>query len=402
MTASIKKPFYRARQKLMSKVMLKPQPKPLLFTGEGAIGRLAATIGQFGIRKILMVTDKPLCELGVQEPTLAALAAAGVESAVYDGVLPDPTVSVVNGGIAAYHENGCDAVLAFGGGSSIDAAKVVSLAVGNGCQAEGCLGIGKAKLPAVPFFAIPTTAGTGSEATFIAVISDDQTHAKGPVIGPSLIPIAAALDASVMRGLPSHITAATGMDALTHAIESYIGRWETTETNFYGLAATKLILENLPTACSDGNNTAAREAMALASFYGGLAITNALVGYVHAVSHNLGAKYGVPHGLGNAMVLPHVLELCADDAQTKLAELAVHAGLGAASESDAALARKLIDRVWALNDEIGIPRTTDVIKAEDVEALLDMIVVEGANYPCPRFFSRDECRGILKNIGAPI
>lgn len=402
MTSALKKPLYRARQMLMSKFMLKPQPKPLLHTGAGASAQLSGTIAQFGVRKILLVTDKPLRDLGVPDSTVAALTANGVESAVYDGVQPDPTVSVVNGGLAAYREHHCDAVLAFGGGSSIDAAKVIALAAGNNCQAEECLGIGKAKAPAVPLFAIPTTAGTGSEATFIAVISDDETHAKGPVIGPSLIPIAAALDASLMQGLPPHITAATGMDALTHAIESYIGRWETRETNFYGLAATKLILENLPTACSNGQDTAAREAMALASFYGGLAITNALVGYVHAVSHNLGAKYGVPHGLGNAMVLPHVLELQAEVSEQKLAELAVHAGLGEASESNAALTRKLIDRVWALNKEIGIPATTDVIKADDVEGLLDAMIAEGASYPCPRFFSRDEVRGILKSIGAPI
>lgn len=398
MTAFYKKPFYRARLALMGKLILKPQPKPLLFAGEGSILKLCATIAQFGIGKVLIVTDKPLHDLGVMDPAITALTDAGVGSAIFDGVLPDPTVSIVNAGIAQYKENGCDAVLAFGGGSSIDAAKVISLAVGNQFQAQDCLGVGKCKKPAVPFFAVPTTAGTGSEATFIAVISDDITHAKGAVIDPELIPVAAALDASVMLGLPAHITAATGMDALTHAIESYIGQWETPQTNFYGLAATKLVLDNLAIACSDGNNLAAREAMALASFYGGSAITNALVGYVHAVSHNLGARYGVPHGLGNAIVLPHVLELFEVDSQKKLAELAVHAQLGSADEGDAVLTRRLIERVWALNEEIGIPRTTDVIKDEDVEGLLDAIIAEGASYPSPRFLSRDECRGILQSI----
>jgi len=203
-----------------------------------------------------------------------------------------------------------------------------------------------------------------------------------------------------MYGLPAHITAATGMDALTHAIESYIGRWETPETNLYGRAATKLVLDNLATACSEPQNTAAREAMALASFYGGLAITNALVGYVHAVSHNLGAKYGVPHGLGNALVLPHVLELVKDDAQAKLAELAIHSGLGDAQDSPADLTRRLIDRVRALNAEIGIPMTTDVIQPGDREALADAIVAEGSSYPSPRFLSRAECLGILDSISA--
>ena len=400
MTAAYKKPFYRARQKLMGKFMLKPQPKPLLYSGEGSVLNLCATIAQFGIRKLLLVTDKPLRDLGIMDPAIAALNVAGVETVIYDGVLPDPTLSVVNAGIAVFNEQGCDAVMAFGGGSSIDAAKVIALAAGNQLQAQDCMGVGKCKAPAMPFFAVPTTAGTGSEATFIAVISDDTTHAKNAVIDPSLIPMAAALDAGLMRGLPPSITAATGMDALTHAIESYIGRWETPQTNFYGLAATKLVMDNLALACREGDNIDARQSMALASFYGGLAITNALVGYVHAVSHNLGARYGVPHGLGNAIVLPHVLELLKDDASKKLAELAVHAQLGDAGESDAALTRKLIDRVIALNDEIGIPRTTDVIRPDDIDDLLDAIVAEGASYPCPRFLSRDECRSILDKISA--
>ncbi|MCR9106201.1 MAG: iron-containing alcohol dehydrogenase [Gammaproteobacteria bacterium] len=400
MTSAYKKPFYRARQKLMGKFMLKPQPKPLLYCGEGSVLTLCATIAQFGINRLLLVTDKPLRDLGVMDGAVAALQAAGVETVIYDGVLPDPTVSVVNAGIACFHEHGCDAVMAFGGGSSIDAAKVIALAAGNQCQAQDCMGVGKCKAPARPFFAVPTTAGTGSEATFIAVISDDTTHAKNAVIDPSLIPMAAALDAGLMRGLPPAITAATGMDALTHAIESYIGRWETPQTNFYGLAATRLVIDNLATACRDGSDIQARQSMALASFYGGLAITNALVGYVHAVSHNLGARYGVPHGLGNAMVLPHVLELMKHDASKKLAELAVHAQLGDASQSDAALAQALIDKVIALNDEIGIPRTTDVIRTEDIDELLDAIIAEGASYPCPRFLSRAECRGILDSISA--
>ncbi len=220
------------------------------------------------------------------------------------------------------------------------------------------------------------------------------------MIDPSLIPKAAALDPEVMRGLPAHITAATGMDALTHAIESYIGRWETDETNYYGLAACRLVFDNLAEACRNGADLQAREAMALASHYGGLAITNALVGYVHAISHNLGAKYGIPHGLGNAMVLPHVLELLKDDAADKLAAIALHCGLGERSESVPTLARKVIERVWAINDQIGIPRTTAVIREEDIEALAKAAIAEGGNYPSPRFISEDECRTILRALRA--
>jgi alcohol dehydrogenase class IV len=372
----------------------------MVYLGPGSTVQLSQAIGRFGMRKILVVTDKPLRELGVLDTTLEALHAAGVQTAIFDGVLPDPTEQVVDNGIACYHQEQCDSVLAFGGGSSIDAAKVIALGAANNCNSAGCIGIRKCKKPAVPFFAIPTTAGTGSEATFIAVISNNETHAKGAVVDACLIPKAAALDPEIMRGLPGHITAATGMDALTHAIESYIGRWETDETNYYGLAACRLVFDNLAEACRNGDNLEARESMALASHYGGLAITNALVGYVHAISHNLGAKYGVPHGLGNALVLPPVLELMKETAAEKLATIAVYCGMGKRSETDLALAQKLIDRVWALNEEIGIPRTTDVIQKGDVEALVEAAITEGGNYPSPRFLSEDEIRGILRTISA--
>jgi alcohol dehydrogenase class IV len=166
------------------------------------------------------------------------------------------------------------------------------------------------------------------------------------------------------------------------------------------LAASRLVFDNLAEACRNGSNLQAREAMALASHYGGLAITNALVGYVHAISHNLGAKYGVPHGLGNAMVLPHILELLKDDAADKLADIAVYCGMGERSESSPALARKLIDRVWKLNEEIGIPLTSEAIREEDIEAVVTAAIAEGGNYPSPRFISEEECRVILRTIRA--
>lgn len=400
MTAIHKKLYFRLRQSLASTLFLKPQPKPLVFTGEGSTVQLSKAIGRFGLGKILVVTDKPLHDLGVLDTTLEALHQAGVKTAIFDGVLPDPTAQIVDNGIDRYHQESCDSVLAFGGGSSIDAAKVIALGAANNCDAAGCLGINQCKLPAAPFFAVPTTAGTGSEATFIAVISNNETHAKDAVVDACLIPKAAALDPEIMRGLPKHITAATGMDALTHAIESYIGRWETDDTNYYGLAACRLVFDNLAEACRNGDNLQARESMALASHYGGLAITNALVGYVHAISHNLGAKYGVPHGLGNALLLPHILELLKDDAAEKLADIAVYCGIGERSETPTALTRKLIDQVWALNDEIGIPKTTDVIRTVDIEGLITAALTEGGNYPSPRFITKNECRDVLLAISA--
>lgn len=400
MPALYKTWLYRARLAIIGKMLLKPQPKPMAFSGPGSSANLCKAIAQFGLKNLLIVTDKPLRELGLLDKTLADLSDLGVSCQVYDGVLPDPTMQVVDDGLAMLKANNCDAVLAFGGGSSIDTAKVVALAGANGGTAESCLGVNKCSESALPLFAIPTTAGTGSEGTCIAVVSDNETHSKSAVIDNSLIPKAAALDPELMLGLPASMTAATGMDALTHAIESYIGTFGNEETDFYGLASAKLVFRYLPTACSEGQNMEAREGMSLASYYGGLAITQALVGYTHAISHNLGARYGVAHGLGNAVALPHVLDLLKDHAQDKMAELAVHCELGAADEDNAALAQKLVDSVRNLNRTIGIPDTIDSIKREDFDELVDLALTEGSSYPTPRFFEPDECRGILDRISA--
>ncbi len=398
MPAFYKEWVYKAKRSLTAMVITKPQPKALTFTGADSVKDLCRTISQFGVDKVLIVTDKPLVQLGTLDTTLAWLTEQGVAHEIYDGVLPDPTQSVVDSGIAVLKQAQCDAVLAFGGGSSIDAAKVIALAAANDCRAEDCLGLKQCKLPTLPFFAVPTTAGTGSEATMFAVISDNETHEKGGVVDPTLIPCATALDPVLMKGLPPHITAATGMDALTHAIEAYIGVWEMSETRFYSMSAIKLIFDNLPEACVNGDNLEAREAMALASHYGGLAITSALVGYVHAVSHNLGGKYGVPHGLANAMVLPHVLDLMKSSAAKKMADIAIHIGLGEPSEGHAALSEKLIAKVRELNEAVGIPVTTDVIREEDVKDLVDAALKEGSSYPTPRYLERSECETLVRGL----
>jgi alcohol dehydrogenase class IV len=398
MPAFYKVAGYRLRLAVMRLVVGKPQPRPVVYLGEDSTRQLCLGIAHYGVKKVLVVTDKPLVELGLVDIPVRSLAEHGIDSHVYDGVLPDPTVSVVQAGIDTLAQQGCDAVLAFGGGSSLDSAKVIALAAANNMSAADCIGLNKAKKPALPFFAVPTTAGTGSEVTLAAVLSDDETHAKQPVVDTRMIPLAAALDPATMKGLPPHITAATGMDALTHAIESYIGRWSTEETAQYGRAATKMIFDNLETACDDGGNMAAREAMALASYYAGLAFTQAMVGYVHAISHQLGAHYHVPHGLGNAMVLPHILELLQDACADRLAELAVYTGLGDATESEAALARKLIDRVWELNAAIGIPKTTDAIREEDIDEIVAASLKEGNGYPVPRFIEKKECDALVRGL----
>ncbi len=399
MPSSFKIMLYRFRSALTHKV-LKPQaqPKPITFVGPGSVKQLCDGIGHFGLKKVFLVTDKPLVELGLIDGPKQALQKGGIEVVIYDGVLPDPTFKLINEGLQLLINSECDAVMAVGGGSSMDAAKIMALAAANNTAPKNLVGFGKAKLSPLPLFAIPTTAGTGSEVTLVAMASDDETHAKKPLVDNKLVPVACALDPSIMVGLPPHITSATGMDALTHAIESYIGTWGTPETETLGSAAVKLIFKHLPIAYEEGRNLASREAMALASYYAGLAFSKAMVGFVHAISHQLGAHYGIPHGLANAVVLPHVLEYSKDEAQQKMAQLVISVGLGQAGESEALLAQKLIDKVVELNNRVDIPRGFEQIKREDINEMAKAACAEGNGYPVPKYMDVTDCSAILKGL----
>jgi alcohol dehydrogenase class IV len=247
-------------------------------------------------------------------------------------------------------------------------------------------------------YAIPTTSGTGSEATIGAVISDSATHEKSIIMAECLLPVAVALDADLILALPPHITAATGMDALTHGIEAYIGVWERGTRLEDARVAIKMIFDNLPTAYRDGANAGARSAMAMAAYSAGLAINQVNVGNVHAIAHQLGGKYGIPHGLANALVLPHVLEFCREEAQQRLAELAILIGAGSAGEGEAALAHKFIQAVRDLRTAVGIPNQLEVIKREDFAAISQAAIKEGFGYPVPRLLDDASVRTILNAI----
>ncbi|WP_439135170.1 iron-containing alcohol dehydrogenase [Pseudomaricurvus sp.] len=386
---------------LVTKCVMKfvPDAKPTVLTGEGASLKLAGTIGHLGLKKVLIVTDAVLVKLGVIEPIANALQEKGIEVVVFDGVEPDPSFSVVEAGLEHLKQNSCDSVLAVGGGSSIDAAKVIALAASNHKTPRQLEGRFIAKLPALPLFAIPTTAGTGSEVTVAAVISDPEAGDKKLVLDPKLVPMAAALDPAIMVGLPPGVTAATGMDALTHAVEAYLSNFATKETDAYAVSATQMILGNLETAYEDGSNLEAREAMSLASFYAGLAFTKAFVGYVHAIAHQFGAKYHTPHGFANALVLPHILEFSKDRVSGRLATLAVACGLGDASENDWTLAQKFIDKIWAMNEAMGIPKTLEALKEHDIPAIADAAMHEGNyTYPVPKYMQTEECHDILRKL----
>jgi len=253
-------------------------------------------------------------------------------------------------------------------------------------------GFGKFTEDALPIFAIPTTSGTGSEATMGAVISDSATHEKGIISGLSLLPGAAALDPSLMAGLPGAITAATGMDAMTHGIEAYICQWHGRGTSAtFAMSAVTGVFANLRTAYTDGSNVQVRAAMALAAYQAGVAINQVNVGNVHAIAHQLGGKYGIPHGLANAMVLPHVLEFCKEQCADKLAELAVAAGVGRN-------ANEFISAVRALNAAVGIPEKVEQLRATDIPHLVELALVEANGYASPLLMSEADCTAILNNL----
>lgn len=384
-------------------ISLIAQPKPITYVGEGSSLKLCDSVSQFDVRKVLIVTDAMLCELGLIDPLQKALSEAGVEVVVYQGVTPDPVWTVVEEGLTLLQAEQCDGVLGVGGGSSIDAAKVIALAANNiSMPLRDLAGFKKAKQDSLPLFAIPTTAGTGSEVTVAAVISDPVSHKKDLIGDPRVIPRAAALDPALMLGLPPAVTAATGMDALTHAIESYIGEWANEETDALAKAAIKLIVENLPKAVAQGSDVKAREAMALASYYAGLAFTKAMVGYVHGIAHQLGGKYGIPHGLANAVVLPEVLSFSKDAASHRLAELAIHTGLGEHYEGDAVLSQKFIDHIKAMNEQIGIPVGFEQIKATDIPELAEAALEEShGTYPVPEYMDQSQCEAMIGRLMLP-
>jgi alcohol dehydrogenase class IV len=375
-----------------------PIPRPTVFVGPDSALRLCDTIAQFGLRRVLVVTDAVLVKLGLVEPLHRALAERGVDVAIHDGITPDPTHDVLQRGYEAARAHGSDAILAVGGGSVIDAAKVIDAMMVSGKSPAKLVGMLKVGTPLLPLFAVPTTAGTGSEVTVAAVVTDPLKHEKAAVIDPKLVPTAAALDPLLMKGMPKPITAATGMDALTHAVEAYTNRWPHPETPLHAVSAVRMIFANLPRACATGDDLEAREAMALASFYAGLAFTKAYVGYVHAFSHKVGGLYGVPHGLGNAILLPHVLDFIKASplGEQRLSELALAIGAGQASESKAALAQRFVERVRELNRTIGIPDRLEALRREDIPAVARAAMIEAhRDYPVPANMDLDEAERLL-------
>uniref|UniRef100_UPI004024F6EB iron-containing alcohol dehydrogenase n=1 Tax=Eubacterium sp. TaxID=142586 RepID=UPI004024F6EB len=374
--------------------------EPHLLEGQGSVLRLPEFIKSKGINKVLVVTDKGLMGLHLLDPMFEKLTEVGVEYVVYDGVQPNPTIPNIEAAREMYIKNGCEGFIAFGGGSSMDCAKVAAARVVKPNQTvrqmRGYLKVLK-KLP--PFFAVPTTAGTGSETTVAAVVTDPETHEKNAVNDICLRPKFAVLDPELTVGLPPHITSTTGMDALTHAVEAYIGRSNTKQTRQQAEKATKLIFDNIEEAYKNGKDYEARANMLKGSYWAGCAFTRAYVGYVHAIAHNLGGLYGTPHGLANAVILPYVLEWYGDCIYPQLAKLADVVGIAGDSQADKAV--KFIDAIKKLNADMNIPSSFDMIKEEDLPTLITRALKEGnPGYPVPKIMNYEDMESVIRRFMA--
>lgn len=374
-----------------------PYREPQILESVRAIPEI---ILQNGKKRVLLVTDAAVHRLGLTKELEEALAGAGIPCYVYYKTVANPTTDNVAEALALYRERACDVLIGFGGGSSMDCAKAVGACAVRPHKKPGDMaGILKVLHPLPLLFAVPTTAGTGSETTLAAVIVDSRTRHKYPINDFPLIPRYAVLDPKVTLSLPPFVTATTGMDALTHAVEAYIGNSTTKETRRDALRAVKLIFENLEDAWRDGQNLRARRNMLKAAYYAGCAFTRSYVGYVHAVAHSLGGAYDVPHGLANAVLLPFVLESYGPRIHRKLHCLAMAAGLADRDTPDDTAAYRFIDAVKRMKQRFGIGDTIPEIRRADIPALARLADREGNPlYPVPVLMDAKELEAFYELV----
>lgn len=366
----------------------------------GSCAELGPVLAGKQTKQVLVVTDEGIVQNGLTAPLIESLDKAGIGHAVYSKVQPNPTVDQVEEALALYLGNECDAVIAIGGGSSMDCAKAVAARVAyprkSLAQMKGVLRVLR-RTPTI--VAIPTTAGTGSEVTLAAVITDAREHHKYAIMSFPLIPDYAVLDAQLTYSLPAHLTSTTGMDALTHAVEAYIGRSTTKQTRQLALEATSLVFANIERAWANGADHEARENMLHAAYKAGIAFSMSYVGYIHAIAHSLGGQYGTPHGLANAVVMPYVLEAYGTSAHKKLHELGVAAKVCRAEDSHAEGAARFIEAIRRLNDNMNIPRKLSGIEPADIEHL-SHIAEREANplYPVPKIMTAEELAKLYEQV----
>ncbi len=377
---------------------LMPWRKPKLISGENSFDEMAEIIKSKGYDTVLIVTDQMIMKLKLIDPLIEKLKERQINVVIYDKTVPNPSTANIEEAYLLYKDKSCKALIAFGGGSPMDCAKGVGIKIVKPDksidQMKGLLKVRK-RLPNL--FAIPTTAGTGSEATLAAVISNKDTHEKYPINDFVLIPTYAILEPKLTVGLPKHITSTTGMDALTHAVEAYIGWHSTTkETALMSKKAVKLIFDNIKIAYDESNNLEARMNMQLAAHYAGIAFTRSYVGYVHSMAHALGAIYNTPHGLANAVLLPYLLDEYGKSAYAPLSRLADVVGIEGSNQEEKA--KLFIQAIKDLNAYMQIPSTLE-IKEEDIPVLSKKADKEGNPlYPVPKLMDSEEIAAVYKKV----
>lgn len=381
-------------------ISLLPPPSPILFKSDNALEDLIPHIQSNKLHRLLLVTDKQIYTLGLHRELSDQLAKHSIALELYSDVEPNNPIDNIEQALNHYLQTQCQGIICLGGGSVMDCGKLVGARIARPDKTALQLkGLFKIRRKLAPIYAVPTTAGTGSETTVAAVAFDPVAKQKFAVTDLCLCPKAAVLIPKLTYDLPPQITANSGMDALTHAIEAYIGIIGTNFTHQKSMDACGLIFANLLPAYQHGQNHQYRENMLLASFYAGEAFTRASVGYVHAIAHSLGGRYGTAHGLANAIILPKVLRWYGPSVQDKLATLANHCQIGVDKTSSAAKALAFIEAIESLNQQMDIPTDIVHLKPEDIPMLARQAIKEAhPDYPVPKFMDLPSCEQLLEDL----
>ncbi|WP_305829247.1 L-threonine dehydrogenase [Photobacterium leiognathi] len=367
------------------------------FMGAGCLTQAADAIKSHGLKKALIVTDKVLNQIGVVTQVAVLLTERDIDSVVYDGTQPNPTIKNVDEGLALLKENQCDFVISLGGGSPHDCAKGIALLAANGGQIGDYEGVDRSAKAQLPVVAINTTAGTASEMTRFCIITDEERHIKMAIVDKNTTPLMSVNDPQLMLAKPASLTAATGMDALTHAIEAYVSTAATPITDAVAIKAIELIQQNLRTAVKEGQNLNAREQMAYAQFMAGMAFNNASLGYVHAMAHQLGGYYNLPHGVCNAVLLPHVQRYNAQVSAERLRDVAKAMGVDVEGMTAEQGADAALEAIVALSKDVGIPSGLKELgaKEEDIALLADNALKDACGFTNPKQATHEEISQIF-------
>ena len=369
--------------------------------GRGAVGALTDEVIRRGYRKALIVTDKNLVQCGVVEKVTSRMDASGLAWEIYSGVIPNPTIAVVQEGLGVFQQSGADYLIAIGGGSSMDTSKAIGIIIANPEfeDVRSLEGTAPTKNPCVPIIAVPTTAGTAAEVTINYVITDVERKRKFVCVDPHDMPIIAVVDPDMMSSMPKGLTASTGMDALTHAIEGYTTKAAWEMTDMFHLKAIELISKSLRGAVA--NTKEGREGMALGQYIAGMGFSNVGLGIAHSMAHTLGAVYDTPHGVACAMMLPIVMEYNQECTGEKYREIARAMGVAGVDEMSQEEYRKAaIDAVKKLSADVGIPSVLEAVKEEDLQFLADSAHADACAPGNPKDASVEDLKDLFRKIMA--